>query len=176
VAARKSLLSGLISSGLQACCIGFRWTRRTCVLRSFDLTFLVPPFSAFRWLASRCRLMTFGTAAVGNSSGICSSVASGSTELMEVTGKRSLFVSVSIRGPVPTSGMSLLAVTADAWTTALGGGAPNASLYEARPDKPKNRTRPSQTVRITDALHACRTSATIQPTLRRRCQYAVHWR
>ena len=143
------------SSGLQTCGVCFRWTRRTCFLRSFGLTFLVPPFSAFRSLPSRCRPMTFGTAADGNSSGICSSVASGSTELMEVTGKRSLFVSVSITGPVPASGMPLLTVTADAWTTALGGGAPNASLYEARPAKPKNRTKPSQTVRITDALHAC---------------------
>jgi hypothetical protein len=93
------------------CCVGFLWTRRTCFLTSFGLTFLVPPFSAFRSLPLRCRLITFGTATDGNSSGICSSVASGSTELMEVTGKRSLFVSVSITGPVPTSGMSLLAVT-----------------------------------------------------------------
>ena len=52
VAAPKSRLSGLTSSGLQACGVGFRWTRRTCFLRSFDLTFLVPPFSTFRSLAS----------------------------------------------------------------------------------------------------------------------------
>ena len=80
-AAPKSRLSGLTSSGLQACGVGFRWTRRTCFLRSFDLTFLVPPFSAFRSLASGCRLIAFGTAAEGNASGTCVSLASGSAEL-----------------------------------------------------------------------------------------------
>lgn len=55
-AAPKSRLSGLTSSRLQACGVGFRWTRRTCFLRSFDLTFLVPPFAAVRSLASGCRL------------------------------------------------------------------------------------------------------------------------
>lgn len=58
VAAPKSPLSGLLSSGLQAA--------------------LSPAIFG----SCQCRLMIIGIALEGGSGGICSSVASGSTELM----------------------------------------------------------------------------------------------
>lgn len=148
VAAPKSRLSGLLSSGLQACGVSFRSTRRACFLGSIDLGFLVAPFAARGSLGScQCRVIIFGTAIGGGSGECCGSTATGTMELS--TGKRSLFVSVSATVLVLTSGMSLPAATADTCITAVGRAAPKASLNEARPDKPNNRISPSQTVRIT---------------------------